>query len=46
MEKKSLHKILDRKLQQNVPLGNIGLVKKILLKLISVKWGVMLWTGF
>jgi hypothetical protein len=36
MEKKSLYKILGRKLQQKVPLGNEGAVKRIL-KLISVK---------
>jgi len=37
MVKKSLYKVLGRKLQQKVPLGNVGLVKRILLKLISVK---------
>jgi hypothetical protein len=31
--------MLGRKLQQKMPLGNVGLVKRILLKLISVKIG-------
>jgi len=41
-----LYKILGRKLQQKVPLGNVGLFKRLLLKLVSVKLGVMSWTGF